>query len=427
MKVISINSSARTVIDLHIHFVELKASASNLLKDLTASQKGYFTPNEEKQAKHLLATYQYSRAALFELILELKEQMNSDSIDTEDQDKYFLIGYAAAAILIRAAQFLYETFDKQPIVRDKLNEPDAYLGIPPNFYSNIMSSLIETQNVLDVHYARKYYEKSLDAFKKLAENHPLLLEVLGITEKLSDEIKFGKKGFLKMSALINLRNLVREIEDFTVKQALYSLQELISRGVSKLKTYPFHRPSLPKPIREEILKEAQPGDIFITRKEHQMTNYFLPGYWPHALLYLGDGKVLEALKDGVKVRSIDSAFSVDSIVILRPETNQKEISEAIERGLKHQGKPYDFDFDFKRSDRLVCTEVIYRSYDGIGPVHFELSDNLGRKNLTTNYMLSLALEKEMLSLITVYSPSHEKDLLKGNKAETFLRQVLKIS
>ena len=68
----------------------------------------------------------------------------------------------------------------------------------------------------------------------------------------------------------------------------------------------------------------QPGDVLITRHDHAFTNLFLPGYWPHAALYVGsegdrermgvsldaeraarwrgDRRVLEALKDGVLFR-----------------------------------------------------------------------------------------------------------------------------
>jgi len=40
------------------------------------------------------------------------------------------------------------------------------------------------------------------------------------------------------------------------------------------------------------------------------------------------------------------------------------IDEATARGLTHEGKPYNFDFDFTRSGRMVCTQVVYRSYEG---------------------------------------------------------------
>ena len=58
------------------------------------------------------------------------------------------------------------------------------------------------------------------------------------------------------------------------------------------------------------------------------------------------------------------------------------VRQAIERGIVHEGKMYNFDFDFFSSDRLVCTEVVYRSYDGLeGESSFELNERAGRKTL----------------------------------------------
>ena len=68
------------------------------------------------------------------------------------------------------------------------------------------------------------------------------------------------------------------------------------------------------------------------------------------------------MKDGVKNRSLDSTFQNDAMIVIRPNLSDSDLSETIDRASKHIGKPYDFDFDFTRSDRMVCTEVIYRSF-----------------------------------------------------------------
>jgi hypothetical protein len=57
------------------------------------------------------------------------------------------------------------------------------------------------------------------------------------------------------------------------------------------------------------------------------------------------------------------------------------------RAASHEGKGYNFDFDFLRSDRLVCTELVYRAFDGIGNVTIPLSERAGRPKLFAEDLL----------------------------------------
>ena len=50
---------------------------------------------------------------------------------------------------------------------------------------------------------------------------------------------------------------------------------------------------------------------------------------------------------------------------MRPKLSKEDLSEALGRALSHRGKGYDFDADFETTDRLVCTELIFRAYDDI--------------------------------------------------------------
>lgn len=69
----------------------------------------------------------------------------------------------------------------------------------------------------------------------------------------------------------------------------------------------------------------------------------------------------------------------DAAAVLRPRVTEAQVREAIGRGFSHLEKAYDFDFDFFSSDKLVCTELVYRCYDGC--VKFPLVDVMGRKTL----------------------------------------------
>ena len=111
---------------------------------------------------------------------------------------------------------------------------------------------------------------------------------------------------------------------------------------------------------------------------------------------------LEARKDGVLFRPLHDTFSVDACVVLRPKLSPSEIRDAIARAMTHHGKGYDFEFDFRRTDKLVCTEVIYRAYHGIADVAFELKTRTGRVCLSAEDLLDYAVAGKYFGLLAIY-------------------------
>ena len=177
-------------------------------------------------------------------------------------------------------------------------------------------------------------------------------------------------------------------------------------------------------MRKALGEFLQPGDIVVTRHAKALTNLFLPGFWPHAALYVGtpaqreasgievapdkearwveDISVLEALKDGVRLRPLDETLSVDTFVILRPNLQPGSIKRAVERAIQHEGKMYNFDFDFFNSDRIVCTEVIYRAYDGLEGLEFPLCERAGRKTFSAEDLLDYVLDTQTFTPVAIF-------------------------
>jgi hypothetical protein len=149
-----------------------------------------------------------------------------------------------------------------------------------------------------------------------------------------------------------------------------------------------------------VAAQLRPGDILLVREDDFLSNAFLPGFWPHAILWLGDeaewtalklpdGRrlgddgivklllprfreaaahgsppcAIEAVSEGVLFSSVEHCLSKDYAVGLRPELPEARRAEAIRRALVLHGRPYDFDFDFATDDKIVCTELVYRAYD----------------------------------------------------------------
>ncbi|MDX1566057.1 MAG: YiiX/YebB-like N1pC/P60 family cysteine hydrolase, partial [Phycisphaeraceae bacterium] len=114
------------------------------------------------------------------------------------------------------------------------------------------------------------------------------------------------------------------------------------------------------------------------------------------------GRVLEAQKDGVRFRSVASCFGSDAVLVLRPMLNRDQLAESLGRAFEHVDKPYDFDFDFTQSGSLVCTEVIYRAYEG--PIEFKLTRRAGRMTLAAEELVDMARRGVGFEPVAGYCP-----------------------
>ena len=131
--------------------------------------------------------------------------------------------------------------------------------------------------------------------------------------------------------------------------------------------------------------------------------------------------MLEALKDGVLFRPLSETLSVDNFAVLRPSLTPAAVRRGIERAIQHEGKMYNFDFDFFNSDRLVCTEVVYRAFDGLEDLHFPLTERAGRKTLSAEDLLDFALVSGRLTPIAIFgAPGCEQEIVRGEAARTLL-------
>ncbi len=90
--------------------------------------------------------------------------------------------------------------------------------------------------------------------------------------------------------------------------------------------------------------------------------------------------ILEAVPRGVRVTSLEHCIGIaDSAAVLRPRIAPERLGETIARAFVHVGKPYDFEFDFFSTDKLVCTELVYRSCGE--EIDLPLVEVMGRKTL----------------------------------------------
>jgi len=187
---------------------------------------------------------------------------------------------------------------------------------------------------------------------------------------------------------------------------------------------------------DALQPKLRPGDVIVERRNWYLSNLGLPGFWPHAALYLGspaelaahfdkdadvtkrfggafsaylkktygdawhayeedhgDGpmRVIEAISEGVVFTSLYHSCLADYVAFMRPRRTPVERAVAVAQAFSHWSKPYDFDFDFQTITTLVCSELVYSSWqlpsaDGKG-VKFNLEEVVGRMTLPPNSMV----------------------------------------
>ena len=107
MNDVQLATVAQTVVQLDSYFDDLKAQALAIYHPDDVALRGYITPSQELQLRHLQLSYWKARNALLELVNDIR--LNVERLDQATSGQ-FLVAFAAAALLVDAARFLRENF-----------------------------------------------------------------------------------------------------------------------------------------------------------------------------------------------------------------------------------------------------------------------------------------------------------------------------
>jgi hypothetical protein len=415
---------------------ELRVRAEEVAASISPISRGYFSPSEDDEIQALLISYYQTRRALLDLIHECLDE--SKTADTDEYDDVFLPAFAGAAVLVDAARFLREATETKPHLRRKLNQEIAAWGIPGGTYDTVQKSLFQSFNIWRLYRAMNYFDNHRDRLLDVAKARGME-SLFEIAQRLRPRLDVPVDRFLRAKLRTRTDQWIRTAARTLIMQVVYDMRKFVSSMMSDKYVRAGHRPQLPEQIVTQIVKHIRPGDILVVRKDFALTNYFLPGYWPHAALYLGHPRdlaalqlhevpdvkrrwrqmeseeeiprVLESMKDGVRIRSWQSPLASDSVLVLRPQLPMDWLAKGLARVFAHEGKPYDFDFDFRRSDRLVCTEVIYRAFDGLHDVRFPLVNRVGRPTLSGGDLVQMARKSLHVAPVCCYAPRFFPDLV----------------
>lgn len=387
---------------------DLTAKAAALRSEIAATRaaakREVYTPEEDDRIRWHFVSYLSLRSALLRLVATYA---GAESVRSpEDRARGFMVGYAAAAAAFEKALVLLQSYGGDALIVRKLNEREPLWGLEAGTLDQIRASAANSRSLEKFGEMGAFYEAHRDEWRALqvwAEPDFAWLD---------GRIVRGT-GFVKANGLSRPKAwfdaLAKRFKEDAYRP-IYSAQSTISTVIGDFRIVQDAPFITVEQIEKEIAPRLRPGDIFLERRNWFMSNAFLPGFWPHSALYVGtiddlrrlgladhpevrkrlpeylrkapDGRlhtVIEAVSEGVVFNSITESMHADYIAVLRPRLTEAQVAQAIGKAFSHHGKPYDFEFDFFTSDKLVCTELVYRSYEGL--LHFDLVRVMGRDTL----------------------------------------------
>ena len=397
-------------------------------------QEAALSPDERRLAMQL-----FDRLLDYQLDLDGITQFHRDfwRLDVFSEPmrhaRHFLLGFHAYYHqMALGLRFIERTLNK-PQFETLLDEGSEEIGIFQGAYSRLKWNVVHVENVAKVFAARQYHKvMSLTCYQKF-EDDPLLTFVIGDVERAYQETKerLSTEGARLFSG--NALDLLKD----GLHSAWFPIQTEVARFFGHTKVKRLGGSLITKAQAQEAAKRSNPGDIMIERRNWYLSNLGLPGFWPHAALWLGSPdelaaffdedpevtrayqkpftqalqerfpqawesyaapdeegdpkRIIEAIGEGVVFTSAEHSLCCDYAAALRPRLSPLEIARAIEHAFGYAGRQYDFDFDIHSDRSIFCSELVYKAYEPRSRyqgIRFELVQLLGKTTLPPNEIIA---------------------------------------
>ncbi|MDR3458600.1 MAG: YiiX/YebB-like N1pC/P60 family cysteine hydrolase [Verrucomicrobiae bacterium] len=341
------------------------------------------------------------------------------------RDASFTTGYAAFLAKYRYSLEFVALMEKNPFVDTILNEPVPELGLPAGTYARLKFRFLNAATATDFGARAALYRTMSDEATKALQ--PIM----------DDDAEVILKSGRGQGELLTAKNALNILKH-AGSTAWFPVQAGVSEWMGHTKVHRKDELLISSAQIEQLHKQLLPGDVLLVRREWFLSNIGLPGFWPHAALYVGTPeerraffstpemadwvkaqgeasgdfeqllqsrsatnyaislqpheqghptRIIEAMSAGVSFTAIEHCVHADSAVALRPLLSKTEKATAILRAFHYAGRPYDFNFDFATDSELVCTELVFKSYEpaqDMHGLHLPLEEMLGRELLPAN-------------------------------------------
>ncbi|WP_342380180.1 protein tyrosine phosphatase [Myxococcus stipitatus] len=322
-----------------------------------------------------------------------------------------------------------------------LDEPSPEYGLPPRAFARFKDKVIHVATTTQLYTGDTYKEQLRPLLVKAgavdAPRVPWVLQEM----KLNSEVA---RGLLRKRGATLFAKAAADVTQDTAQRAFFPVQRSVAEWMGDTRVHRSGKPLIRREQVDALLQRMEPGDVMVARQNWYLSNIGLPGFWPHAELYVGTApelaryfdedpgvkawlatlpgapatftghlerafpekwsaylqkdthgdplRIIESISEGVSFTGPEHGMRVDYLGVMRPRLSRLDKARAILRAFGYQGRPYDFDFDFFSDQTLVCTELVWKSYapsQEMRGLNVPLVDVVGRRTLPANELVRL--------------------------------------
>ncbi len=355
-----------------------------------------------------------------------EKKLIKQGITPESRLTGVMLSLSSAMLLYDNYLLAVSLFEGDSKLRRILNESDPGYAVTSAALAKVTVNYNSINNRARARKAIKFYERESARFKQTLEMNPDIgyLNLLIAQSPSNSMVKnwspfyvVGRKlGFLTGVTTDTLTGMERD------GVSLFSMVFGNAVGLVETRKGKLYKKA---DVLSEVSSSLRAGDILLEKTPFRLTDKLIPGYWGHAAVWIGseaelkelgiwgnplvvqyhdeirEGRlVVEALRSGVEMNSLEHFLNIDSIGVLRkPDLSREARANTVIQTLRQVGKPYDFNFDVESKGRVYCSKLVYLCYSGI---EWPTKRSLGRTTFTPDDVAVRAAKDGPLQLVTFY-------------------------
>ena len=379
----------------------------------------------------------YGIANAYECAVDVQDStLVKYNIKPELRLKGLMLSMSAALTLYDNYLLGIVLFEQDERLRNILNDPDMGFGLVAN---KLAEATLAANSIEIRHRARRaieFYEQQKPTIEDAHEDSDFayLMQLIDSSPSYNYARKL-RVGEIAAKKFVAFERITADALSETTKDGFDMVSGLFGNTIGM---YESRKGKLygDEEAMSNIKSILQPLDIILEKTPFRLTDKLIPGHFGHVAIWTGtkaelidagiwdellvqqyahqlstdsdpDSKdqqqIIEALRDGVQLNTLEHFINVDDIAILRPvfdENDAKELKkEALMMAFRQLGKKYDFNFDVDTTDKIVCSELAYISFPS---VDWPTEKALGRHSISPDNVAQRAWNNVALKLIMFY-------------------------